>query len=369
MDYTRRYNELVTLFKPDSDFKLPGSNVHVSFFKFHSRVPHNGYLDKNDLLIKENTEFTYPVFYPEKAVKYSKAILMLHGLNERNWNKYLTWAEFLCSTTGKPVILFPIAFHINRSPINWSDPRFLKPLLDQRRIQTNNDRTVSFANLALSKRISENPFRFYNSGRQSLDDISILISKIKNGNHPLFNQNPNIDIFAYSIGAFLSQVAFMSDRKNLLSDSKLFMFCGGSIFSSMFGESRSIMDKQAFEKLYMFYKNEFSGDEEILDFKDEALESFISMISPERNTDKRYNFFNKMGDKLKGISLFQDKVIPYTGVVQALGQKSAAHSIQIIDFPYKYEHEQPFPVNNPNNSELVNRSFHYVFDQAAAFLA
>jgi len=44
-----------------------------------------------------------------------------------------------------------------------------------------------------------------------------------------------------SIGAFLSQVVLMANQKNLFSDSRLFMFCGGSIFRSMFGVSRSIM--------------------------------------------------------------------------------------------------------------------------------
>jgi hypothetical protein len=369
MSYNLRYNVLLEMFTPDKEVVVPDSGVRVRFYPFHSEMPHNGYLDKNDLQIRENKEFTYPVFFPDSTDRYNNAILMLHGLNERNWNKYLTWAEFLCLSTGKPVILFPIAFHINRSPVSWSNPRFLKPLLDIRKKQTDNDRSLSFANLALSERICENPFRFYNSGRQSLNDISTLIFQIKNGEHNLFTENAGIDVFAYSIGAFLSQIAFMSDRNDLLKDSKLFMFCGGSIFSSMLGESRSIMDKTAFEKLYQFYKNEFSGEDENASFKDEALDAFLNMISPERNTEKRETFFNKMGNRLKGISLLNDKVIPYSGVVCAIGKKCATDRIQLLDFPHRYEHEQPFPVLSDNNCELVNRSFSKVFNTAASFLA
>ena len=79
--------------------------------------------------------------------------------------------------------------------------------------------------------------------------------------------------------------------------------------------------------------------------------------------------FGKMGDRLKGISLFQDKVIPYSGVIQALGQECAASHISLLDFPYRYEHEQPFPVSEAHKPELINRSFLQVFNTAAGFLA
>ena len=369
MDYSKRYVELLSVFTSDKEFMLPDANIVVKHFSYQSKIPQTGSFIKTDSLIKENTEFTYPVFFPKQENQFSKAILLLHGLNERNWNKYLTWAEFLCSTTGKPVILFPIAFHMNRSPLSWTNPRTLKPVLDLRKKLTDNDRSLSFANLALSERITENPFRFYNSGRQSLDDISNLLIQIKSGQHAGFTENTGIDVFAYSIGAFLSQIAFMGDTKGLFAESKLFMFCGGSIFSSMFGESRSIMDRTAFEKLFQFYKNEFSSSSENENMRDAALESFLTMIAPERNTEKRQNFFTKMGDRLKGISMFQDKVIPYSGVIQALGQECAASHISLLDFPYRYEHEQPFPVSEAHKPELINRSFLQVFNAAAGFLA
>lgn len=369
MEYTHRYRELLDIFRTDRELVFSETGVVVKYLSFHSLMPPSSYLEQSDAQICENIDFSFPVFLPEKNCRYNSVILMLHGLNERNWNKYLTWAEFLCVSTGKPVILFPLAFHINRSPLSWSNPRFLKPLLDMRREETENDRSLSFANLALSKRISENPFRFYLSGRQSLNDIYTLLQQIKSGAYSFLSENAQVDVFSYSIGSFLSQIAFLSDKEGLLADSKLFMFCGGSIFSSMFGESRSIMDKVAFEKLYSFYKNEFSGENENILLKDEAMEAFLNMIIPERNAEKRETFFSKMGDKLKGISLVNDKVIPYSGVVGALGKQCAAERIQILDFPYHYGHEQPFPVLPEGQAKLVDRSFQKVFDTAASFLA
>ena len=64
----------------------------------------------------------------------------MHGLNERNWSKYLTWAEYLSSKTGKIVILFPIAFHINRSPVGWSNPRYLQSIFTKRKNEIGEDR-------------------------------------------------------------------------------------------------------------------------------------------------------------------------------------------------------------------------------------
>jgi hypothetical protein len=53
-------------------------------------------------------------------------------LYERSWLKYLAWALNLAELTGSYVILFPISFHINRSPATWKDPRTMIHLLKDR---------------------------------------------------------------------------------------------------------------------------------------------------------------------------------------------------------------------------------------------
>ncbi|MGB4414558.1 MAG: DUF6051 family protein [Paludibacter sp.] len=373
MNYSLRYQELNTMYKMGVDTDLQNSPVCVRHFSFHSdpipqmseNTPENLFSDK----VSENISFKYPVFVLQKTKKTDRAILLMHGLNERNWSKYLTWAEYLCTETGRAVILFPIAFHVNRSPINWSNPRMLQSIYELRRKQNGNDRSLSFANVALSERISQNPYRFYSSGRQSLNDITQLITNIKSGWHPLFAENTRIDVFAYSIGAFLSQIAFMTNPDNLFAESKLFMFCGGSIFSSMFGESRSIMDRVAFDKLLKYYKEDFSAKNESEQYRDKAFESFYSMILPERNENERLNFFKKMKSRLAGISLVRDKVIPYLGVEKALGIENAKSCINLLDFAFDYSHENPFPVGKTIVCTEVNTSFERVFLQVADFLA
>ncbi len=87
-----------------------------------------------------------------KSIKTNGAIILLHGLNEKDWNKYLPWAYKLMKLTGKQVVLFPIAFHMNRSPAKWIDPRFLRTANKERKQIFPKVANSSFANIALSAR-------------------------------------------------------------------------------------------------------------------------------------------------------------------------------------------------------------------------
>lgn len=368
-NFNERQIALNNIFKQGENYHLDDTNIDIRFFRFLSHTDDNygGTLQQRDCNIEENFSFEYPVFTPSGKEKHNEAILLLHGLNERKWNKYLSWGEALCYNTGKPVILFPIAFHINRAPITWSDPRTLMELLNIRKQQYAGEDTISYANLALSERISQYPERFYLSGRQTWDDLTVLFEEIKNGQHPLFREGAGIDIFAYSIGAFLSQVALMANEKGLFSDTKLFMFCGGSIFRSMCGISKNIMDKPAFEKMQEYYIHIFGNEATCVWKRDEAFFAFLQMITPERFRAERENFYTRLKEKIRGISLTNDVVIPYHGVQEALGAKNAEACIQSLDFPFPYSHENPFPRSTKDTTAL-DKAFNNVFFQAAEFL-
>lgn len=373
MNYSQRHLELNAQFQLGVDTHLNESNIDIRFFSFKSLAlspkTKKVIVNPDDEAINENLSFIYPVFIPGKIKISDKAILLMHGLNERNWSKYLTWAEYLCEKTGKPVILFPIAFHINRSPQSWSNPHDVRTLLDLRRQQNGEDRSLSFANVKFSERISEEPYRFYSSGRQSINDLRRLFKQIKGGSHSLFLKNTQIDIFAYSIGAFLAEITMMTNPYKLFSDSKLFLFCGGGIFSAMFGQSRSIMDKTAYEKLYAYYLNEFSIETTLKSARDKIFNSFNCMISPDRNKTERESFFKHLGTKIMGISLLNDKVMPFYGMMEAIGKDCFESRFKIMDFSFPYTHENPFPVGGQFESTEIDTSFTKVFSQAAQFLA
>lgn len=314
--------------------------------------------------IIENKIFRYPVFSPTNKIDESRAIILLHGLNERNWNKYYSWAYSLCQKTKRTVILFPLAFHINRSPQSWSNPRYLEKLYSIRKTILGPDRSVSYANMAISSRLWENPLRFFHSGKQTLQDIEKLIGIIQDGKHSYIGKNTGFDIFAYSIGAFLAEIALIENKNNLYSDSKLFIFCGGGTFNSMSGNSRSIIDRFAFEKLTSYYSSQFKANDTLTD----PLEvSFKAMIDENNFRDIRKSFFSKNSHRISGILLKKDKVMSYSGLEQAVGYELAHSNFQYIDFGYDYSHEQPFPQNSNDQRPAIDESFELVFDVASRF--
>lgn len=374
MNYSIRFQELAAQFNIGKDVRLEDTDMIIRFFPFQSNNNAAEFvLNRVDTtvindFVEENEYFDYPVFVHSKVRKYNEMILLLHGLNERNWTKYLAWAEYLCTATGKAVLLFPIAYHVNRSPLSWSNPRCLQKLMELRRKLNGNDRSLSFANVTLSERLSDNPHRFYNSGRQSYFDIARLMLEIKRGKHPLFEKDTKIDVFAYSIGAFLSQILFLTNPGECFSESRLFMFCGGSIFNEMYGESRSIMDKKSFERLLEYYQTGFWAEDIAMNTGDEVLKAFYSMIAEKNAKENRVAMFRQMNQRICGVSLARDKVIPYAGVVAALGHDCASKNITLLDLPYDYTHENPFPVNAGHNQQEVNNSFLKIFEQVAGFL-
>jgi len=369
-NFVKRQKELLQIFRMDKEVALEESDLEIRFVTFESEFSQKkkttaGESLDSDSLITENSTFHYPVFFHKGTEKAKDVIVLLHGLNERNWDKYLCWAEYLANHTGKAVMLFPIAYHINRSPVHWSDPRSMSLLVNKRKLEVGQDRSLCFANVALSERLSENPERFYTSGRQTVQDLTSLVRQIKKGNHPLMAKGASVDFFAYSIGAFLSEITLMSNPERLFEKSKLFIFCGGSLFRYMFGESRSIMDKLAYKRLLNYYCTEWLGKKQK---KDQMLEAFNTMIMPEMNREKREGFFTSLGNRLSGISLKKDKVMPYEGVEACMGHEAVVKQFTLTDFPFEYTHEAPFPTNTHIDESLLNNSFNDVFSKAALFL-
>jgi hypothetical protein len=374
MEYTKTFNELKSIFTSDKEeILIPDSDIKIYNIGFRSDVPLNGFLNMNDALIPENHSFNYPVFTP-KRVESDKVILLLHGLNERSWVKYLVWAYYLAMHTDSYVILFPMSFHINRSPASWKDPRTMIPFMKDRNSSLGEINMSSFANIAISNRLTEDPMRFFNSGYQTTADITKLLLSIRNGRHRIVPRSSNINIFAYSIGAFLSEIILMGNPENLFNESKLFIFCGGSVFSNMRGSSKLIMDSLAFDRVYSYFLNDFeksiTGKSPLADFlrNSQIGMAFRSMIDLGRLKTFRENIFKKLRNQIHSITLLKDTVIPAAGVVATLNSPDKNDIVKVWDFPYAYSHENPFPILDSPLYEKVDHCFERVFSEARSFL-
>ena len=389
MDYKSLHRELSNTYRKNNTWPvqitLDDFSAYLHMMPFSSSEPEqlNDYLENSafykeivrnsyDRNINENYNFTLPIVVPGNKKIHDKAIIMLHGLNERRWDKYLSWAFMLSKKTERPVFLFPISYHMNRSPEKWSDPRIMSALVKKRQQQYRDPENLSFANIALSNRLTDNPLRFLVSGCQSATDIIAFKTGVQEGKNPFLKKDSTVDIFAYSIGAFLAEILMLADPDGIFTDSRLFMFCGGSVFSGMYGSSRLIMDSLAYDTIYKYYMSDF--DKEISTHKTSSpvlhrlLESFRSLIDFNRFKAYRNSGLAMMRDRIMATGLKKDTVIPFKNIKQTLGNKPGI-AVSEYDFPYKYKHEDPFPLFRDNIlCREVNRSFRMTMNKAASFL-
>lgn len=382
MDFRQRIQQLKALFSLTTPFRIEESRIEVRPFLFklthNSSIVHTiqkqfsgtGFCPISDDCVEENKQFHYTIFTPDKQKRYSRAILLLHGLNERSWDKYLPWAETLAVNTRLPVILFPIAFHMNRAPALWSNPRQIRPWVESRREESPGVADATFANVALSLRISRDPLRFSCSGIETIFNIEQLLYEIKDGRHPLFQEGAGIDIFSYSIGSLLSQVMLIANRTKLFDDTRLFMFCGGSLMQEMDGGSKDIMDSDSYRFMQKYYMEHFVDRSTSVETPETSplANALRLLIREDRFAGRRETFFRSAVDRIRAVTLRRDTVIPTLGVAKAFGS-SAAQMLQEIDFPYRYTHQIPFPIIGEASSQAVNHAFSSVFDRACSFLA
>ncbi len=377
IEYTGNYHLLRSVFDPGlKEISIPGSEVRIVNLDFSSGFGKEGFSNENDIAINENMRFSYPVFIPA-GKNSTKVILLLHGLNERSWLKYLVWAYWLSHETNSYVILFPISFHINRSPRSWIDPRSMMQYLKERKDSHNDIRMSSYANVALSNRLTSQPMRFFSSGYQTSSDIMTLLTKIRSGAHEVIPGGSTVNIFAYSIGAFLAQILMLGNPENLFTDSRLFMLCGGSVFSYMQGTSKLIMDSLAYDRIYGYYLNDFEEEikkeSPLFDYlrSSQLGTAFRSMIDLERLKTFRENFLGKMKDQIRSIALLKDSVIPAAGIVKTMSvfKRGTKSQVEVWDFPFPYSHENPFPVYDNSLKYEVDSSFKRMIREASLFLA
>ena len=319
---------------------------------------------------KCNENFNYYIFSPDAPDARKECIVMLHGLNERNWDKYLPWAYTLAKNTGKSVLLFPIAYHMDRSPEQWKDPRIMMPYVAKRRKQIPSLNMSTVVNIAISERLTAQPERLFFSGYQAADDVIKLMDEITSGKHPFFDKNARIDFFSYSIGTFLTQIMMLGNPGNRFDNSKFLFFCGGSAFDDMHGVSKYILDSVAYSTLKEYYSEYFEYDLKkqnrwrSLFNTSSILEAFSAMLSVNALRHYRTELFSRFRDRLMTITLKQDNVIIPDKVRRVL----CGTKIEEMDFNYKYVHENPFPItSNPQMRDQINHAFDSFMGKAVPF--
>ncbi len=390
MSYIEDYRLLKKIFNQNEDYiNLPNGDIIIENHKFtspdtplhcyetidnecsstHLKDSYSAHIARmDDREIIENINFCYSIF-KNKSSFNKDVIILLHGLNEKNWYKYLPWAKRLVELTGKSVILFPISFHMNRAPGLWNNPRIMNNIRKERTEMYQGDNCTSFVNAAISTRLQFRPQRFFRSGLKTIYDILHLISKIRMGAYKGINRDAKIDLFGYSIGAFLSEIMFIANPLNIFDDSRLFIFCGGPVFEKMHPVSRYIIDRQAYEALRKYYIEDFDdnikSDNRLRWFFRESniiAKAFMCMLNLNKLKNFRETRLKELSPKIVSLSLVKDIVMPYKSVDETLNGHFNSNSIiaKVEDLPYEYDHVNPFP-DIDKIAVRVNTGFDRVF--------
>ncbi len=383
MTYTERFNELRLKYSTDciETIHCDSSDITIknSFFKSEFNIdctnPDNNskenFFFDPEVIGTVNTRFTYPVVRPGSGTKKQDVIILLHGLNERNWDKYLPWAHALAENTGKAVILFPIAYHMNRSPQRWINRQLMYPFVQERTTRMPDVKDLSFVNVALSERLSEEPQRFFLSGYQAANDIIQLVDEIRRGENPQFGKDVTIDFFSYSIGVLLSEVLLLGDANGRFAKSKFFFFCGGSVFEGMHGISKYIIDSDAFTRIFDYYlysvKDSQTKSGLIPDLLNRTIlgNAFQFLISFRQLKTLPNNLLVRLKEQVKAICLKKDTIIPALSIKNTL----KGTDVEEWDFDFLYLHENPFPVLNKSMSSRVDKAFDSLIHRAILYLA
>jgi Family of unknown function (DUF6051) len=367
------------LFRKDH-FEKQIDSFFVALFKYYlSKNPLTdkyffNSLDATDDSIQENKQFQYLLVQREDEIRSQKLIILFHGLNERSWIKYLPWAAELCKTTGKAVLLFPIAFHMDRAPVSWSNPRLMQEVARERRLLFPGIIENSFANTAISIRLQYSPRRFLISGLQTYNDVVALVKMIKENRYSLIDKNASIDFFGYSIGGFLGEMLMMINPQNHFGNSRLFIFCGGPTFDLMTPLSKAIIDSEANSAIRSYFTTNFAEnifcDEILADyFKNhkKEMDYLISFLRFENNQSLREKRLIELKDQLSIVALVNDRIIPAESISKTFHKiKDKVSRIKYLNFNHNYSHVNPFPIFEKHKKE-IDYSFKETFRLASAF--
>jgi hypothetical protein len=177
-----------------------------------------------DCRIQQNIRFRYPLIRRSARLplhREKRLTILLHGLNERTFFKYLPWAYELCEANDTPVLIFPLALHMNRVLPAWAESQ--TPICERRRRIPDNHFTHRF-NAIISDRLEQRPERFFWGAIQSYLDLVDLARDIRSGRHPHFAQDARIDFDGYSAGSYISFLLLLEDAEGLFTDSRAALF-------------------------------------------------------------------------------------------------------------------------------------------------
>ncbi|HTX98558.1 MAG TPA: DUF6051 family protein [Bacteroidota bacterium] len=299
-----------------------------------------------DVLIGQNIAFRYPLVREAGSGrgKHRHGVIVLHGLNERSFSKYIPWAFHIWKSVQSPVLLFPLTFHINRVSPRWAFEQ--QANLEGRRAIAGNENVHRF-NAVISHRLGTHPERFIWGAIQSFWDIVDLVRTIRQGNHPHFAEDARIDLLGFSAGGYVALALMLDDPEGLFSDSRAVIFASGSMVRDVNLSSMLIVDQAAevaLMNMYVKHRRKLSGPR-LLHWMGEHHEGqwfncFCDLMPDRAKLDPR---LRQIASRVVGIANTNDSVFPFGAIHNTLqgNHRDIPVRIEEIDLGI---HENPFAI-------------------------
>jgi hypothetical protein len=298
-----------------------------------------------DCDIKENLEFRYPFLRAiEKNAKGKSRhlVVLLHGLNERSFSKYVPWAYQLWRNTGAAVALFPLSFHVNRVHPSWG--RTLDSHLARRKLRPGNE-NVHLFNCVLSERLELRPERFFWGGVQSYRDVVDLVRSIREDKHAYVHPEAQIDFLGYSAGGYLGLGLMLGDEDGMLSQSRCVLFESGASMRSTHLSTRLIMDmacEVSLMKLFVRFTARMANPRLTHWLSEHPEGRWLRALFGEEK--ERVSFearLRAIGPRLLAIANTHDEVIPASAIFNTLTGKHRDTGVRVDELTLGV-HEHPF---------------------------
>ena len=302
--------------------------------------------EKADNLIEENIRFRYPLVRAsdsgENLKRHNRVIILLHGLNERSFSKYLPWAYQLWAGTRTPVLLFPLTFHVNRVLPAWA--KIQREIYERRSQLAGNEGAYRF-NAVMSDRLAARPERFFWGGVQSYLDLVDLTRIIRSGRHPHFTSDARIDLFGFSAGGYLSLLLMLEDPEDLFKDSRGIVFASGVPSRDLNLLSPFILDlaaEVAMMRLYVKNLDRLSSARMRHWFEAHGEGRWIKALSGLRTDRTRLeDRLKQVSNRLLGITNLNDDVMPTGSMLNTLQGLNRDTGVPVAEFEMGV-HESPF---------------------------
>jgi hypothetical protein len=298
-----------------------------------------------DCDIAENLDYRYPLLRSQGAGGGERSrhlVVVLHGLNERSFTKYVPWAYNLWRSTGAAVALYPLSFHVNRVLPRWGGE--IEGHLARRRAVPRNEDVHPF-NCVISERLDAYPERFFWGGLQSYGDVLDLVREVREGRHPHVHPEARVDLLGYSIGGYLALGLLLIDEGGLFRDSRAVIFESGAALRATNMSSRFIIDhacEVSLMKLYVRFTGRLANPRLTHWLRDHELGRWFRALCGDESERPRLEArLRELSPRLLAIGNGGDEVIPAPAMLNTLQGLHRDTGVRVEQLALGV-HEHPF---------------------------